>query len=227
MCKKPPLRRGTAVRHDFVSVRGLEGAVEQVRDLFRRGLAAQRHDDRRDQAAQEAGDDLIQAGRCGQERIPQSVDRKAHAHARDRAGIRQAAPVEREQDDRAERGAEARPCALDERHDAAAVRVSRDEVRDDGDEDDDDAARPLHLVVGGVLADDRLIDIGGEGAAARQQLGVGRAHGRGKNGREKHAGNKRREQAAHHVHKDEVFIVDLAEELAADHADDGGHGQDD
>ena len=58
MCKKPSLRRGTAVRHDFVSVRGLEGAVEQVRDLFRRGLAAQRHDDRRDQAAQEAGDDL-------------------------------------------------------------------------------------------------------------------------------------------------------------------------
>ena len=95
--KKPSLRRGTAVRHDFVSVRGLEGAVEQVRDLFRRGLAAQRHDDRRDQAAQEAGDDLIQAGRRGQERIPQSVDREAHAHARDRAGIRQPSPIQREQ----------------------------------------------------------------------------------------------------------------------------------
>ena len=40
------------------SVRGLEGAVEQIRDLLRRGLAAQRHDDRRDQTAQEAGDDL-------------------------------------------------------------------------------------------------------------------------------------------------------------------------
>ena len=59
MCKKPPLRRGTALfGNDFGSVRGLEGAVEQVGDLFRRGLAAQRHDDRRDQAAQEAGDDL-------------------------------------------------------------------------------------------------------------------------------------------------------------------------
>ena len=208
-------------------VRGLEGAVEQVGDLFRRGLAAQRHDDRRDQAAQEAGDDFIQAGRRGQERIPQGVDREAHAHAGDCAGIRQAAPVEREQDDRAERGAEARPCALDERHDAAAVRIGRDEVRDDGDEDDDDAADPLHLVVGGVLADDWLIDIGGEGAAAREQLGVRRAHGRGQNGREKHAGDERREQAAHHVHKDEVLVVDLAEELAADQADDGGHGQDD
>ena len=80
-------------------------------------------------------------------------------------------------------------------------------------------------MVGGVLADDRLIDIGGEGAAAREQLGVGRAHSRGQNGREEHAGDERREQAAHHVHKDEVLVVDLAEELAADQADDGGHGQ--
>ena len=29
------------------------------------------------------------------------------------------------------------------------------------------------------------------------------------------------------MHEHEVFIVDLAEELAADHADDGGHSQDD
>lgn len=38
---------------------------------------------------------------------------------------------------------------------------------------------------------------------------------------EMNAGNRR----AHHVHKDEVLVVDLAEELAADQADDGGHGQ--
>ena len=57
MQKAAPLTRGGFL-YIFRSVRGLEGAVEQVRDLFRRGLAAQRHDDRRDQAAQEAGDDL-------------------------------------------------------------------------------------------------------------------------------------------------------------------------
>ena len=56
--KKSSLWRGTIFIRILCSVRGLEGAVEQIRDLLRRGLAAQRHDDRRKQAAQEAGDDL-------------------------------------------------------------------------------------------------------------------------------------------------------------------------
>lgn len=204
---------------------GLRGLVEE-RFGGRIGLLGEeRHHHRGQQSHRKAGDDLVNPRglEAGQ---PQNIHRRTGHDAGHRAGEGKPPPEEAQENDAEGRTKDA-PGVFHQRHDGAGVGVGGDEQRHHGDDHHDDPACPEHLLVGGVLAEDGLIDVAGKGGSRGQKLAVRRGHGRRENGREQNAGDQRREDPPHHGDEHQRGILHLAQEHPSCHARQDRHDEDD
>lgn len=133
---------------------------------------------------------------------------------------------------RPEGGAKARPRIGDEPHDRA-VRIEREQVGDDGDHHDGGAGDPHEFPVGGVLAEERLVEVVGDRGGGDKQLGIGGAHRGGEDGGEQDARDEAGEEAGDEVHEDDLRRAHVgvdappAEEGDAHDADEDGRAKGD
>ena len=206
-----------------------DAVIIQLFHLRRRGFGAQRHKDGGDEARDEAGNDLIQAG-AGQERQPQDVHDRAANDAGGGAREIEALPEKAQQDGRAEGRAEDAPGVGYQVHDGTGVGVGRKDQRQQGDDEHHHAAGPQHLFVAGlVLAHQGFVDVACKGRRGREQLAVRGGHGGGQDGGEQDAGNDGREDIADHGDEHQAVFGDVlvhAQHHAAEHAHQYGEAQD-
>ena len=171
-----------------------------------RRLCAQGNSQRRNCAADEAGDDFIKPG-SGEEDQPRDIHCRTDNNPGQRAGKIQPLPEKAQQDNRAECGTEHAPGIGYQFHDGSGTGVGSNDQGNHSDDEHNHTPGPEHFPVAGfVAADNRLVYIAGESGGGRQELAVCGRHGGSQNRRKQNSGNNGGEDTADHGDKDELVL---------------------